>query len=98
MNFFDSLKSKFKKVDESELNRLRHAPPSCSPEKSEAVAGTPLSSIRPARSKGPTTSVTRLRAFIKQKSPAEIEAEDAARSLANERFTDRAMNDQGNEG
>jgi len=96
MNFIDAFMAKFKKVDESELNRLRHAPPTSSTEKHEAMADTPMGSFRP-RAKGPSKSVTRLRAFIKQKSPEEIAAEDAARVLKNEQFTERSLQDMGND-
>jgi hypothetical protein len=96
MSFLDAFMSRFKKVDDSELNRLRHAPPpSSSPEQTQARADTPLG-IRAPRS-GASKSVTRLRAFIKQKSPEEIAAEDAARVLANEQYTERSINDMSND-
>jgi len=92
MNLVEALMSKFKKVDESERNRLRTARPS-TPDKVESAAdNTTLSPTNRPRSK-PSSDINQLRAFVKKKSPEELKAEDAARSLANEKFTEQAIND-----
>jgi len=105
MKFVDSFLSKFKKVDESDKDRLRTSRSHLTPETSDIVASSPstpigventsLGSIK-SRS-GPSKSITRLRAFVKKKSVEELSAEDAQRQQAREEFTSNALNDMGNE-
>jgi hypothetical protein len=91
MSFVDAFMSKFKKVDESERNRLRTARTNI-PDKVESSSDNSILSTNRARSK-PTSSITQLRAFVKKKSPEELKAEDAARSLSNEQFGEQGMQD-----
>ncbi len=99
MKFVESFLSKFKKVDESDRDRLRtqraHVPadesdnmiPHCDTE------NTSLGSIK-TRS-GPSKSITRLRAFVKKKSVEELAAEDLKRQQANEEYSEAALKDIG---
>jgi len=96
MKFVDELLAKFKKVDDSDRDRLRtvrsHLPEPEHEVEANVCENTSLGSIKAARS-GPSKSITRLRAFVKQKSVEEMAAEDAQRRKAQEEFTSNALND-----
>lgn len=97
MKFVDQFLEKFKKVDESDRDRLRtvrnHLPeadPDIEPTVSE---NTSMGSLAPRARSGPSKSITRLRAFVKQKSVEEMAAEDELRRKKAEEFTSNALND-----
>ncbi|MBS1953602.1 MAG: hypothetical protein JST89_05440 [Cyanobacteria bacterium SZAS-4] len=97
MKFVDQFLEKFKKVDESDRDRLRtvrsHLPeadPDMEPTVSE---NTSMGSLSPRTRSGPSKSITRLRAFVKQKSVEEMAAEDEQRRKRQEEFTENALHD-----
>jgi hypothetical protein len=98
MSFVDNFMAKFKKVDESELNRLHKAKPVEKESSDISVpTNTPLGAGLGKPRNAPSKSITRLRAFTKNKSEDEVRAEDAARMAANEAFTQRSIEDHGDD-
>ncbi len=95
MKFVDDLLSKFKKVDESDVDRLRtarnHMPDPDQEIEANHCENTSLG-FRSNRT-GPSKSTTRLRAFVKQKSVEEMVAEDEERRKRQEEFTSNALQD-----
>lgn len=95
MKFVDDLLSKFKKVDDSERDRLRtvrnHLPEADHDMDGNLCENTSLG-LRSTRT-GPSKSTTRLRAFVKQKSVEEMVAEDEQRRKRQEEFTSTAIQD-----
>ncbi len=95
MKFVDDLLSKFKKVDESDRDRLRtvrsHMPDVEHEIEANICENTSLG-LRSTRT-GPSKSTTRLRAFVKQKSVEEMRAEDEQRRKKQEEFTETALQD-----
>lgn len=98
MKFVDELLNKFKKVDESDRDRLkavRSQLPEPEPEvEVNLCENKSMGSGFKVRS-APSKSITRLRAFVKQKTVEEMAAEDAQRRKAQEDFTNTALNDIG---
>jgi hypothetical protein len=95
MKFVDELLSKFKKVDESDRDRLRnvrsHLPDPEHEVEANQCENTSLG-FRSTRT-GPSKSTTRLRAFVKQKSVEDMVAEDEERRKRQEEFTSNALQD-----
>jgi hypothetical protein len=101
MKFVESFLSKFKdkKVDDSDIDRLRTVRNHL--EELDKIVETAVGEntslgTRKARS-GPSKSITRLRAFVKQKSVEELSAEDAERQKVREEYTNNAINDIGHQ-
>lgn len=96
MKFVDDLLSKFKKVDESDRDRLRtvrsHMPPEHEHEVEANHCENTSLGLKSTRT-GPSKSTTRLRAFVKQKSVEEMVAEDEERRRKQEDFTSAALQD-----
>ncbi len=98
MKFVDQFLEKFKKVDDSDRDRLRTVRshlPEADPDMEPIVSeNTSMGSLAPKKARsGPSKSITRLRAFVKQKSVEEMAAEDDQRRKAQEEFTSNALND-----